>query len=586
MELSLSDALKLGMQHQQAGRLSQAESVYRDILGVQPGNLDALHLLGILEQQRGKHESAITRFRQAILAKGDAAEFWHNLGNSLLATGKTNDAAGAFAKAAALDPKLFESQHNLGAALQLAGRSNEAVEVFTIAIKLNPQSAEAHNNLGLALKDQGEVDAAIKHFERAVELRPEYHHAHSNRLYALHYSPRYDAAAIFTAHREWATTHADAMPRVPIDVKDRSPDRPLRVGYISPDLRDHPVGRALLPLIEHRDPAQFDVICYSDSLARDAIANRLRAGATEWHVTRGLDDRKLANLIREHRIDILIDLTLHMHNNRMRVFAQKPAPVQATFIGYPATTGLSQIDFRITDRFLDPVGQTERFNSETLVRLPGSFFCYVPDENSGLVSDAPVARNRTITFGSFNNPCKMNDEVIETWAEILRAVPTSRLAMFVMEQNQAGERFKRKFAAHGIDPARLSFVSRQSRVEYLNQYAKIDIALDPFPYNGHMTSCDALWMGVPVVSLRGQTSVARGGESLLANLDLGELLARTRPEYVGIASRLAGDIDRVVQFRETLRDRMRSSILCDTRTFARNVYDEYRRMWKAAVLLT
>jgi predicted O-linked N-acetylglucosamine transferase (SPINDLY family) len=388
----------------------------------------------------------------------------------------------------------------------------------------------------------------------------------------MHFDPSRDAASIYEAHRAWASQYTN-----PQAVEwDRVSNRRLRIGYVSPSLHDHPVGRSMLPLLEQYDRERFEIVCYSDSAGADHISRRLRAGATEWHDTHALTDGKLTELIRRHRIDILVDLTLHMNRNRLLVFAQKPAPIQATFIGYPATTGLRQIDYRITDRFLDPPGHTESFNSETLVRLPHSFWCYVPDVDVAIMErgDAPIA------FGSLNNPCKLNDEVIDTWCEILRAVPHSRLMLFVIERNIIGQRFRRLFEARGIDSGRLEFVPLQPRVDYLNQYNRIDICLDPWPYNGHMTSCDALWMGVPVVSLRAETSVGRGGESLLANLDLRELLAKSKDGYVKIAVDLAKDANRRREFHRTLRQRKRSSPLSDEKTFARDVYKCFNQMWR------
>jgi predicted O-linked N-acetylglucosamine transferase (SPINDLY family) len=572
--VTIEQALQLALNHQQAGRLNDAEAVYRAVVTSDANHPDAVAGLGIVAQLRGRHAEAITQFRRAIEIEPSAAEFWYNLGNSLLALKRADEAIDAFATAARLNPQFFEPHHNLGTVLIMRGRSNEAVKAQRVACALNPKSPEAHNSYGIALKDQGDVPAAIAAFTKAVDLRPSYHHAHSNRLYAMHFDPSRDAAVIYAAHRTWAEQYNE-MPAISSS-HDRSSNRRLRIGYVSPSFHDHPVGRSMLPLLERCDRERFEVSCYSDSAGEDHITRRLRAGANEWHDTRSLNDAALADLIRQHRVDILVDLTLHMNRNRLLVFARKPAPLQATFIGYPATTGLRQMDYRITDRFLDPPGQTEAFNSEKLIRLPHSFWCYVPDVDVPIVDRAAGP----ITFGSLNNPCKLNHEVIDTWCEILRGVPESRLTLFVIERNDIGQRFRRLFEARGIDASRLGFVPLQPRDEYLNQYNCIDVCLDPWPYNGHMTSCDALWMGVPVVSLRGNTSVGRGGESLLANLELTELLASSREEYVKIAVELAQDARRLGEFRRTLRQRMQSSPLCDEKTFARDVYACFTQMWQ------
>ena len=336
----------------------------------------------------------------------------------------------------------------------------------------------------------------------------------------------------------------------------------------------------MLPLLEHHDAAAFEVFCYADTARNDAIARRLKARASAWHVTSRLSDQQLAETVRGHRIDILVDLTLHMHHNRLLAFARRPAPVQVSFIGYPATTGLRQIDFRISDNYLDPAGETDAFSAERIARLPHSFWCYLGDDEPA-VNELPVASAGHVTFGSLNNPVKMNTAVIELWSRVLAATPQSRLVLYSADKSPADHPLAAAFASHGIAPDRIMLVPRLPRDEYLRQYHQIDIALDPFPYNGHMTSCDALWMGVPVVSLRGQTSVGRGGQSLLANLGMTELLAAGNDQYVAIATELANDLPRLASIRASLRARMAASPLCDADLFTRGVESAYREMWRA-----
>lgn len=616
---AFTDALNRGLALHRQGKLAEAERAYRAVLARVPNHPAALHLLGIVAQQVGKHEAAIDLFRRAIAIDAAQAEYHHNLGNALLALRRPGEAAEAFAAAARLDAGFLEPHVNLAAALLMDGRSDEAAVAAAVAAQRFPRSPDAHNNSGEALREQGRLDEAIAAFRRATDLNHPY--APSNLLYLTHFHPALDAAAIHAEHRRWAeqveastppgaaapasgaasapsvasaASHAPEslagpLPSAPAAVgvaarsqaNDRDPERRLRVGYVSPNLGEHPVGRSMLPIVEGGDRERFEVIFYDDSVHSDAIARRLRAAGAQWHVTAGLTHHQLAELIRQHRIDVLVDLTLHMSRNRLRVFALRPAPVQATFIGYPATTGLRQIDYRITDRFLDPPGETEAFNAEQLVRLPHSFWCYPDDPDAPPLSDLPAGRNGWVTFGSLNNPTKVTEAVVALWARVLQAVPASRLVLSVTERRDPGRRLREMFAAHGVDPARLRFTSRRPRGEYLHQHQEMDVALDPFPYNGHMTSCDALFMGVPVVSLRGPTSVGRGGESLLANLGLDrELLARTPEQYVEIARSLAEDLPRLGRLRATLRDRMRASPLMDAAGFARDVESLYRSMWQ------
>jgi predicted O-linked N-acetylglucosamine transferase (SPINDLY family) len=321
------------------------------------------------------------------------------------------------------------------------------------------------------------------------------------------------------------------------------------------------------------------VFCYADTAVDDAVARRLKNRAAAWHVTTHLSDAQLTDLIRDHQIDILIDLTLHMNRNRLLAFVHKPAPVQASFIGYPATTGLRQIDYRITDAYLDPIGESESVNAEHLIRLPQSFWCYVGDEETA-VNELPARSAGHVTFGSLNNPVKMNPAVVELWSRVLAAVPDARLMLFSGEKSPTTHPLLDLFAARGVARDRITLVPRLPRQEYLRQYHQIDIALDPFPYNGHMTSCDALWMGVPVVSVRGATSVGRGGVSLLSNFGLTELLAATADEFVHIASTLASDLSRLSALRATLRQRMRESPLSDGGLFTRGVESAYGEMWR------
>jgi predicted O-linked N-acetylglucosamine transferase (SPINDLY family) len=576
--------LRRGFEDHQAGRVAEARQAYQQVLALQPRNADAIHLLALLEQQANRHERAFELLTSAIAIDPSPAEFHYNLGNSLLHLGRTASAAQAFEAALARRPDFFEARRNLGAALMLDGRANEAADAFRTALQTRPDAPDVYNNLGMALKDLGSIEEAVECFRRAIELQPRYRGAWDNYLYAMLYHPGYDAAAIVREHRTWgdATTQALRSEEQTYS-NDRSPERRLRVAYVSPNFREHPVGRALLPLLEHHDREQFEVICYADAeaSANDPVAARLRgAAADQWHATARLDDAALAELVRRHGVDIFVDITLHMTGSRLLAFARKPAPVQATFVGYPATTGLSAIDYRITDPWLDPPGPaSDAANVEKLVHLPRSFWCYDAGEEPP-INDPPSAAAGYVTFGSLNNPAKITRPVIDAWARILARVPTSRLLLFANERTDPGRRLREEFARRGVSPERLAFLPRVPRAKYLRQYGMIDIALDPWPYNGHMTSCDALWMGVPVVSLVGRTSVARAGLSILTSIGLAELLASSPQQYLDLAVDLAGDRERLAALRGSVRERMRASPLMDAKGFARDVEAVYRDLWR------
>jgi len=361
---------------------------------------------------------------------------------------------------------------------------------------------------------------------------------------------------------------------------DRDPDRRLRIGYVSPDLRVHPVGRFLLPLLAHHDKRQVEVFAYSGLLVADPLTERLRLHVDNWRDIVGFSDDRVAELIRQDRIDILVDLTMHMADNRLLVFARKPAPVQVTYLAYCSSTGLKTIDYRLSDPYMDPPGMDESIYSERTIRLPNTYWCYEPIISNSEVTPLPALERGFVTFGSLNNFCKVSEPALAAWIQLLRNVPNSQLLLHACEGSHR-QRLRDRLQREGIDPARLRFASFMPTPQYFDLYHKIDIGLDTFPYGGGTTSCDALWMGVPVVSLAGQTAVGRGGVSILSNIGLTELIATSPQTYVCLASDLAGDLPRLRDLRSSLRQRMEQSPLMDGARFATNVEAAYREMWRS-----
>jgi predicted O-linked N-acetylglucosamine transferase (SPINDLY family) len=364
---------------------------------------------------------------------------------------------------------------------------------------------------------------------------------------------------------------------------DRSPERRLKIGYVSSDFRQHSVAWFIEPVLAHHDRERFEIFCYANLFQEDAVTERLKAHADHWRKIYGLPDELAAQQIRADQIDILVDLNGHTAENRLLVFARKPAPVQVTWLGYPNTTGLSAMDYRLTDGFADPVGMTEPFHSETLIRLPECFSCYQPPRDAPAVSELPAKEKGYITFGSFNKLTKVTPEVMATWARILQAVPGSRLALQSagLGEDAMQQMVREAFAGLGITPERLELHGHdRSQKTHLERYRNIDIGLDPFPYNGTTTTCDALWMGVPVVTLAGKVHAGRVGVSQMSNLGLTELIGQTPEEYVAIATRLATDRERLGALRKELRSRMTASPLMDAPRFTTNLEQAYRGMWK------
>ena len=415
-----------------------------------------------------------------------------------------------------------------------------------------------------------------------VALDPEYAEGHSSLVQALHYSPELDSDTVSGEARRWYDMHAAALgAQARAYENSRDPDRRLRVGYVSADFRSHPVGWFFAPVFEHHDRKRFEVFCYSGVAHPDDFTETFRRQAECWRETLGDNDEKLAERIRADAIDILIDLSGHTRGHRLLTFARQPAPVQVTAGGHYDTTGMDAIDYLIADRFHAPEG-AERYFSETLIRMPHDYICYEPPAYAPDVSGPPSLRRGYMTFGCYNNLSKLNDDVIALWAKILQALPTSRLRLQTRELNDAptAERILDLFAERGIARERLHLLGGVPHRELLDAYGEIDIALDPFPYSGGLTTLEALWMGVPVVTLTGQTFCGRHSTSHLNNVGLSELVTATAADYVATAVALTQDTDRLTTLRRGLRAQMATSPLCDAKGYTRALEAAYREMWK------
>jgi predicted O-linked N-acetylglucosamine transferase (SPINDLY family) len=577
---TISATLTLALEHHRAGRLAAAEQIYRQILQIEPNHADAWQFLGVIATQAGQYARAIECIGRAIVINPHSAPYHHNLGYALQEQGRLDEAAACYRRALELNPDSPESYNNLGNVLTFRGQATEAIACYQRALQLRPDFAQAHSNLGTAWKDLGELDQAVTCFRRALELNPHDAEAHSNLLYTLIFCPGGDPRDLDEEHGRWNRQHAEPLRRLarPHD-NDRTADRRLRIGYLSPDFRWHPVGRFLLPLLESHDRKCFEIFCYQSWRHSDWITAGCRARADVWREVFGQDDERIAQTVRQDRIDILVDLTMHMAKNHLLVFAQKPAPVQVTYLAYCGTTGLGAMDYRLTDPYLDPPGEDERLYCEQSVRLPETYWCYRPEQEVPPVSSLPALEAGHVTFGCFNNFCKVSEAALAAWSRVCKTLPEARLLL----HSPAGshrDRVRDFLARQGVAPERLEFVGYSPPTEYFRIYARIDVAWDPFPYGGGTTTCDALWMGVPVVSLAGTTAVGRGGLSILSNVGLPELVARDVGQYQRIAVELARDLPRLGELRRTLRARMRNSPLMDGPRFARHVEAAYRRMWQ------
>lgn len=608
---SISKQLAIALQHYQAERLTEAEKICRQVLKTQPEQADAWYLLGLVAQKQGKVDQAqeaaqraaslycrlgttcfnkrqlneaVTHYQKAIALSPTYAEAYNNLGNVYQDLGQGDAAIAAYEQAIAIKPEFGEAHNNLGNMYKRDGRLSEAIAHYEKAVECRPDLAETLNNLGNVFKDQGRMSEAIAAYRQSIEIKPQLLEARSNLLFSLHYDSSHTPEQIFAEHKRWAEQFADPITRqAPPLQNDRTRDRRLRIGYVSPDFNAHPVGFFIGSVLAAHRREVVEVFCYANLLAHDNLTEQLQRFADGWRDIYGMSDEQVAAQIRQDQIDILIDLAGHTAGNRVLVFAHKPAPVQVTYLGYPNTTGLQAIDYRLTDTWADPVGKSDRWHTESLVRLPRGFLCYQAAQNAPSISPVPSLTQNFVTFGSFNNLSKVTPAVISAWAAILQAMPNSRLIMkYRALTDRATQEYVHKlFEQQEISRDRVQLLGHvNSFAEHLALYSQIDIALDSFPYNGTTTTCEALWMGVPVITIAGQGHAARVGVSILANLGLTDLITTSVAEYVELAKRLASDRERLRYLRANLRYLMSRSPLTDARGFTQVLETAYRQMWQ------
>lgn len=561
------------------GKFDESCAICQKAIALEPRHAPAYSNLGFVLLKLGRTDEAIAACEKAIALQPDLELVYNNLGNALMRKGLVEQAIAAFQQATVIRPNDARAQANLGSALTDAWLLDDAISACRQAIKLDPALPEAHYNLGNALKHKGRQEEAADAYHQAVGLRPDFAEAHENLAYILHYHTGVTPQAVFEEHARWNERHAKPLENlIQHHGNLRDPERRLRIGYVSPDFCQHPVSRFFMPLIARHDREKFEVFCYSDVAKPDAVTDQIRALADHWRVLTGLTDAQVADLIRNDEIDILVDLAGHTAGNRLLVFARKPAPVQATYLGYPGSTGLTAIDYRLTDVLADPPNLTESLHSEQIYRLAECAWCYDP----GDTPDPSPRPDRPVTFGCFNNFAKVTEPMLEIWARVLKEVPSSRLLIKGMALMEASSRQRVycHFESLGIARNRLELLGlTSSHYDHLALYDRMDIALDPFPYHGTTTTCEALWMGVPVVTLAGQCHASRVGVSLLTNVGLAKFVAHDTGQYVEIAAGLGQNTPSLAGDRFALRDRMRQSPLMNAVRFTRNMEAAYRTIW-------
>lgn len=603
----------LGSVLKEQGQAMEAIIHHRQALALAPDSADACNNLGAALKDIGRNDEAATWYRKALELHPAWPLVYNNLGAALTALGQFDGAEAAYRQALALQPDYADAYNNFGALLKELGRSNEAVANYRTALALRPEYVEAHNNLGVALMEQGDYDGAIACYHDALSLRPNFAQAHNNlaailkdmgRLeealaeYRAALALQPDSAQTYSnllltlqyggaSHTERFAEHRRYAERFETPLKSawlphhnkRNPGKRLKIGYVSADFRKHSVANFIEPVLEHHDRRLVEVHCYSNNVQHDSYTARIAALSDRWTTCHSLSDDQLAKCIRADGIDILVDLSGHTSKNRLLTFARKPAPVQVSYLGYLDTTGLDGMDYRLTNSDADPPG-SEVFYSENLYRFPSRlWWCYRPESGLPAVHTLPAHKAGFVTFGSLNYPAKISIQTVTTWSALLHAVPESRLVMAGLPCGTPQQTMLERFRAHGIAASRLTLHPKLALRDYRTLNRVIDIALDPFPFNGGTTTCEALWLGLPVVALRGTDFVSRMGYALLKDIGLPELAATDMEAYVGVAARLASDLEDLARLRYGMRERLARSSLCDESGFTRALETAYQEMW-------
>lgn len=561
------------------GFINEAEASYRRALVFNPKLADAHYNLGVTLQETGRLEEAEACYRRVLALEPGNATASNNLSATLKDQGRLEEAEACCRTALALKPDYADAHINLGAILFAMGRSDEAAASYRRALDIAPDNAMAHSNLGVALQDMGDLDEALASYRRALAIKPDFADARGNLLFALNYHPDMDADAIFRAYQEYDEKLGQPLRQFwRAHGNDRNPDRRLKVGYVSPDFRHHSGRYFLEPLLAHHDKTRFEIYAYAELAQEDYMSERYRACVEHWIPTKGMSDEAMAERIRSDGIDILVELAGHTAGNRLPVFARKPAPVSLSWLGYGYTTGLSAIDYHLTDEVAVPEG-AEHYFSERPWRIATPSYVYRPAPGMGETGGLPAIRKGHVTFGSLTRSIRINHRTIRAWNRILKAVPGSRLVMDSLNCKTATmqENLALRFTEQGIARDRLEFGFHSPPWDVLRG---IDIGLDCFPHNSGTTLFETLYMGIPYVTLAGRPSVGTLGSSILHGAGRPEWIANSEEEYVTKAVELANDMEKLAKIRAALRVQLQEGALQNEDAFALKVENAYREMWQ------
>jgi protein O-GlcNAc transferase len=573
---------RLGTLLRLRGCLAESEACYRQAIRHKPNFLDAMNKLGTILNEDGRSIEAAALFERVIALKPRLASAHSNRGIALGAQGRAYEEELCYRRAIELSPDLAQAHCNLGNSLKKQGKLTEARASYQRAILLDPSFAQAYSNLGTLQQEQSQLVAAEASFRRALTLKPDFAPAFSNLLFTLSHDPEISATDLFAEHCRFAEHFEGPLRSSWIKpTNDRNPDRCLNIGFVSGDLRIHPITSLIEPVIAClAGNRTFCLHAFANQVIEDAVSIRMRSYFQRWHPVAGLSDAILCDLIRKETIDILIDLSGHTARNRLLAFARKPAPIQASWIGYLGTTGLIAMDYYLADRFLLPQAEFCAQFTEKLIHLPAAS-SYFPDEDAPSVNDPPALTAGHVTFGNFNRVAKLNPKVIQLWGQLLRALPLSRMMLANMPSQSEIDMVSGWFGDAGVSRERLSFEKICDKQTLLELHHRVDICLDSFPYTGFTTTLNAIWMGVPTLTLAGTSPPGRQSAAVLSHLGLNEYIVKDHTSFVSRGVSLATDVESLCALRNTMRERFAASPYGQADKLAEGFGEALRGMWKA-----
>ncbi|MEX2218057.1 MAG: tetratricopeptide repeat protein [Phycisphaerales bacterium] len=581
--MNKADIIRTAHQMAQQGQAAMAAQQLQQVVSAFPGDPDYAHHLGLILLSQGGIDAAMPYLERSVQLAPGMADYRSNYATALNMRGRHAEAAQEYRRAIAVRPDAFAAQIGLASALISTMDYEGALGAARQASAIDPGRPEPWINMAIALTRCGRGAEGIATIEKALKRFADHPVLLTQLVANLHYRPEIDPDRIRTEHERLGRLMLARTPPPHPFANTREPDRPLRVAYVSQDFHDHSVMHFFRPVLAAHDPAQAEVFLYSATMNADGVTAQVQASGAKWRDISRMPDQGIEELMRGDQIDLAVDLAGHTGGSRISALARRVAPVQASYIGYPNTTGVPTIDYRIVDEHTDPAG-AERYSTERLVRIPGCFLAYRPPDHAPEVGPAPSASGAPPVFGSFNAAQKIVEPVIEAWAAILKAVPGSRLLLKAQAWESASARkdYLAMLARAGAAPERVELLARIPDAEqHLALYHRVDVALDTFPYNGTTTTCEALWMGVPVVALAGRAHAGRVGVSLLNAVGLPDLVAETPEAYARVATDLAREAARLASLRASMRERVRGSVLCDGPGFTRKLEAAYREMWRS-----